>query len=50
MEGTKKLIHAMEKKISEYGEKTGKEMDEVLKTTAGIDIHVSTLSLRGSGK
>ena len=33
IEGTRKLIQAMEKKISEYREKTGKEMDEVLKTT-----------------
>ena len=33
MEGTRKLIQAMEKKISEYREKTGKEMDELLKTT-----------------
>ena len=31
LEGTRKLIQAMEKKISEYREKTGKEMDEVLK-------------------
>ena len=31
LDGTRRLIQAMEKKISEYREKTGKEMDEVLK-------------------
>ena len=33
MEGTRKLITVMEKKIMEYREKTGKELDDVLKTT-----------------
>ena len=33
MEGTRKLLQIMEKKMCEYREKTGKEMDEVLKTT-----------------